>query len=69
MKMNSIPSSTAEANALTPERAKALQAGMQFEAVLLNTALGPLEHSFAHLPGEKKKIRPVRIMGGWRCRR
>ena len=40
--------------AMPPERERALQAGMQFEAVLLNTVLGSLEHSFSHLPGGPK---------------
>lgn len=53
--MNPIPSlSTAAATSSTPP-ARALQAGMQFEAVLLNTLLGELEHSFSHLPGGKKE--------------
>ena len=51
--MNAVASSTALAAAVSPDPARVLQAGMQFEAVLLNTVLGPLEHSFSHLPGGK----------------
>jgi Rod binding domain-containing protein len=52
--MNTVVSSTAvAAAALQPTRA--WQAGMQFEAVLLNTVLGSLEQSFSHLPGGKKE--------------
>ncbi len=46
---------TAGPTAAPLERARAVQAGMQFEAVLLNTALGSLEHSFSHLPGGKEE--------------
>lgn len=34
-----------------PVRAKAMKAGAQFEAVLLNAVFGELERSFAYLPG------------------
>jgi Rod binding domain-containing protein len=39
----------------TPEalRQKAVRAGAEFEAVLLNQVLGELERSFAQLPGSK----------------
>src|SRR5258708_9647721 len=52
--MNAIGATTASP-ASQPERARAFEAGAQFEAVLLNTVLGPLEHSFSHLPGGKKE--------------
>ena len=35
---------------------KALSAAHQFEAVLLNTLLGSLEHSFSDLPGKKAAV-------------
>jgi len=34
-------------------RPKALKAGSEFEAVLLNTVFGELERSFSRLPGSK----------------
>jgi Rod binding domain-containing protein len=53
--MNPIAPLNATATASSPERSKALQAGMQFEAVLLNTVLGSLEHTFSRLPGGKEE--------------
>ena len=53
--MNPITPLNATVNASSPERGRALQAGMQFEGVLLNTVLGSLEHSFSHLPGGKEE--------------
>ena len=52
--MDPIGLSAAAATVTPAERTKALRAGMQFEAVLLNTVLSSLEHSFSHLPGGKK---------------
>lgn len=34
-----------------PVQSKAIKAGAQFEAILLNTVFGELERSFAYLPG------------------
>jgi len=34
-----------------PEETKALRAGSEFEAVLLNTVFGGLQAAFTHLPG------------------
>jgi hypothetical protein len=42
--------STASADAVRP---RALKAAAEFEAVLLNTVFGELEHSFSQLPGSK----------------
>jgi Rod binding domain-containing protein len=56
--MNTIISSQ-PATQPQPERSKtvqarAMQAGTEFEAVLLNTVLGSIERSFSHLPGGKQ---------------
>lgn len=45
--MSSITSSAADVHA------KALKAGEQFEAILLNMVLGGVERSFTQLPGSK----------------
>jgi Rod binding domain-containing protein len=37
-----------------PERVKALKAGAQFEALLLNNVLGAVEHAFTNLPEGKE---------------
>ncbi len=37
-----------------PEQAKALKAGAEFEALLLNNVLGAVEHAFTNLPGGKE---------------
>jgi Rod binding domain-containing protein len=53
--MNPLSPSSA-ANAATPTEAytnRVLHAARQFEAVLLNSLLGSLEHSFSSLPGKK----------------
>ena len=47
--------SPVDSGAAVPDHAKArrvLHAAHEFEAVLLNTLLGSLEHSFASLPGK-----------------
>jgi Rod binding domain-containing protein len=48
--MNSISSVHLPA-AEDPKSAKALRAGTQFEAVLLNAVFGGLQSAFTHLPG------------------
>ena len=53
--MNPVAPPIFTSAAALPEQARTLQAGMQFEAVLLNTVLGSLEHSFSHLPGGKEE--------------
>ncbi len=57
--MNIVPAAAGAVSALpepakTAKAAKAEHAGMEFEAVLLNTVLGSLERSFSHLPGGKE---------------
>jgi len=42
------------ARAIQPERARAIKAGAEFEAVLLNSVFGGLERAFSHLPGEQE---------------
>src|SRR5438309_5124925 len=48
MKVAVLSPSPAPADAV---QARAMRAGAQFEAVLLNMAFGGLERSFAHMPG------------------
>ena len=43
------PASASETS--NPQHAKALKAGAQFEAVLLNNVLGAVEQTFTRLPG------------------
>ena len=50
--------------ASSPERARALHAGVQFEAVLMNAVLAPLARSFSHLPGGKKEDSASENYGG-----
>ena len=63
------PSSAAGTAAPTEAYAnRVVHAARQFEAVLLNTLLGSLEHSFSALPGRKRT--PLRIITiPWACRR
>jgi len=55
--MNPVSSPvTAPSHGPDPDRTKrAVHAAHEFEAVLLNTLLGSLEHSFASIAGTKKK--------------
>jgi Rod binding domain-containing protein len=62
--MNPVTLVNHTATPSSPEREKALQAGTQFEAVLLNSLMGSLEHSFSHLPGGKKEDQASESYGG-----
>jgi len=47
------PTNINSARSAQPMQPRALKAGAEFEAVLLNTIFGELERSFSQLPGSK----------------
>jgi Rod binding domain-containing protein len=52
--MTAAPQMTANtSDADTTHKRKMIQAAHEFEALLLNTLLGPLEQTFSSLPGKK----------------
>lgn len=53
--MDSVPKLNQQLQSGAPQIAKAVKAGEQFEAVLLNEVFGGVEHAFTSLPGAKKE--------------
>jgi Rod binding domain-containing protein len=52
--MLSVQSSLPAASPSAADLSKTMKAGMQFEAILLNSLLGGLERAFTNLPGKKE---------------
>src|SRR5579864_2518039 len=52
--MLSVQSSLPAVTTAAPDHSKTMKAGMEFEAILLNSLLGGLEHAFTNLPGKKE---------------
>ena len=52
--MLSVQSSLPGGTTVAADHSKAMKAGMEFEAILLNNLLGGLERAFTNLPGKKE---------------